>query len=178
MKCALHVHTNLSDGAFPPEEMVQAYADLGFAAVAITDHAFMLPPDYEARLKQLDSGLLVLVGWELDWEPWHYHHLLRIRGRQETLHVLCHPRAYFLEVAKINARLGSAPFPIDAIEVTHRGFYHAEYNTPEIPVPKIASDDAHELSEVGRAWIETPKVNSADQLLRAIKAGDFSLGLV
>jgi hypothetical protein len=45
-------------------------------------------------------------------------------------------------------------------------------------VPKIASDDAHELSEVGRAWIEVPKTKSPDRLLQAVKAGDFSLGFV
>jgi len=178
MKVALHVHTNLSDGAFSPEEMVQAYADLGFGAVAVTDHGFMVKPGYEERLKKLDSGLLVLAGWELDWEPWHYHHLLKVQGRKETLHVLCHPRAYFLEIPQVIARIESAPFPIDAVEVTLRGFYTQEYNTPKIPLPKIASDDAHELNEIGRAWIEVPKTKSADRLLRAIKAGDFSLGFV
>ena len=178
MKCALHVHTNLSDGAFSPEEMVKAYADLGFGAVAITDHAFMVKPGFEDRLRKMNSGLLVLPGLELDWEPWHYHHLLRIQGRKETLHVLCHPQAYYLEIPRILERIQGAPFPIDAVEVTLRGFYTQEYNTPQIPVPKIASDDAHEMSEVGRAWIETPKVKSADQLLKAIKAGDFSLGFV
>jgi len=178
MKVALHVHTNLSDGASTPEEMVQAYADLGFGAVAITDHAFMLKPGFEDRLRKLNSGLLVLPGWELDWEPWHYHHLLRIQGHQETLHVLCHPRAYFLEIAKVNERLRSAPMMIDAVEVTLRGFYTQEYNTPRIPVPKIASDDAHEISEVGRAWIEVAKTQSPDRLLQAVKAGDFSLGFV
>ena len=178
MRVALHVHSNLSDGAYPPEEMVKAYADLGFGAVAVTDHAFMTRPNYYERIRQLNSGLLVLAGVELDYEPWHYHHLLRITGKKETLHVLCHPKAYYLEIPKILERIQGAPFPIDAVEVTHRGFYHAEYNTPQIPVPKIASDDAHEMVEVGRAWIETPKVKSADALIRAVKAGDFSLGFV
>jgi len=178
MKVALHVHTNLSDGSYSPEEMVKAYADLGFGAVAITDHAFMVKPGYEERLQKLNSGLLVMAGRELDWEPWHFHHLLRVQGKKEILHVLCHPRAYFLEISQVLARIEGAPFAIDAVEVTHRGFYTEEYNTPELPLSKIASDDAHELCEIGRAWIEVPKTKSPDRLLRAIKAGDFSLGFV
>ena len=38
LKGALHVHTNYSDGAFPPEEMLDMYLTLGFDFVAITDH--------------------------------------------------------------------------------------------------------------------------------------------
>lgn len=34
----LHVHTNASDGSFPPEEVVRMFAEAGLEAIAITDH--------------------------------------------------------------------------------------------------------------------------------------------
>ena len=176
MKCALHVHTNLSDAAFFPDEVIRIYADLGFGCVAITDHEFLLRDNYVSLIRSLKShGLMVLAGVEVDYPPWNYHHLLRIMGNKETLHVLAHPSAYYLEIEEVNARIGSEPFPIDAVEITHRGFYTPKYDTSAIPIPKIASDDAHEPSECGRAWIETPATRDPDQLIRAIKARNFTI---
>lgn len=177
MKCALHVHTNLSDGALSPEEMLKVYADLGFGCVAITDHEFLLKEDYWSRVKSADPcGMTVLIGVEADYQPWHYHHLLRILGERQTLHVLCHPASYYLEVPEVVARLSAEPFHIDAVEITHRGFYTPLYDQPAVPVPKIASDDAHEPQEIGRAWIELPETRDPDQVIRAVKAGDFQVG--
>ena len=173
MKCALHLHTNLSDGALSPQEMVQAYADLGFGCVCLTDHEFLLRDHYARAIAALDPcGMVVLAGVEVDYEPWHYHHLLRILGEKETLHVLAHPSAYFLSVAEVNARLVTAPFPIEAVEVSYRGFYTPAYDTPEVTAVKVASDDAHEPNDCGRAWIELPESRRPDAILRAIKAGD------
>ena len=83
MKCALHVHTNFSDGAHSPDEMIQAYADRGFECVAITDHKFMLPANYFSALELLiekkKSEMMILVGAEEDFAPWSNHHLLNHR---------------------------------------------------------------------------------------------------
>jgi predicted metal-dependent phosphoesterase TrpH len=178
MKVALHVHTSLSDGLHSPADMVAEYEKRGFGAVAITDHGFMTKPDYYEFIRKIKSPAMVLAGIEIDFEPWNYNHLIRIHGEDEVLHILCHPRAYFLEVREVNQRIRSAPFPIDAVEITHRGFYTAEYDVAEIPVPKIASDDAHESYDVGRAWIETRDTKDPDQLIRAIKAGEFRNGFL
>jgi hypothetical protein len=173
MKCALHVHTNLSDAGFAPEEVVKIYADLGFGAVAVTDHEFLLRDNYVAVVEALPRyGMLVLAGVEIDYQPWNYQHLLRIQGRIETLHVLAHPSSYYMELNEVRKRLTSEPFPIDAVEITHRGFYTPLYDTHLLAIPKIATDDAHEPGDCGRAWIETPTTHDPDQLLRAIKAGD------
>ncbi len=178
MNCALHIHTHLSDGMHAPEEIISAYQRRGFACVAITDHQYMTRPDYYERLELLgrkfSGSVMVLPGIEHDYEPWNYHHLLEIRGVRETLRVLCHPRAYYLTPEQISARVAAAPFPIDAIEITHRGFYTAEYDVSSIALPKIATDDAHELYDLGRGWIETENFSDPDLLLRAIKAGEFT----
>lgn len=42
-KVQLHAHTNLSDGDHDPQRVMQAYAERGYAAAAITDH------DYRGR---------------------------------------------------------------------------------------------------------------------------------
>jgi len=174
MKCALHVHTTLSDGAMTPKEALKIYADLGFGAVAVTDHEFMLREHYASLVRSLPRlGMLVLVGVELDYAPWSFQHLLRIQGERETLHIMAHPASYYLELEEAAARLGSEPFPIDALEITHRGFYTPAYDVKEIPAPKLASDDAHEPGECGRAWIETRSFSDPDRLIRAVKAGDF-----
>jgi len=177
MKCALHIHTNLSDGLHPPEEIIQAYQGYGFGGVAITDHQFMTKADYynclELLTQRLSGRILVLPGIEIDYEPWHYHHLLKIQGRKEILHILCHPRAYFLTPEQIQNRIESAPFRVDAMEITDRGFYTPEYDLNRIKLPKVATDDAHEIYDIARAWIETDDFKEPDQLFRAIKAGEF-----
>ena len=38
MKVDLHIHTNYSDGAFPPEKIVDTAIDAGLGAIALTDH--------------------------------------------------------------------------------------------------------------------------------------------
>ena len=177
MKCALHIHTNLSDGLHSPEEIIQAYQERGFRCVAITDHQFMTPANYYNYLLMLNHKLseemMILPGIELDYEPWNYHHLLQIKANQETLRILCHPRAYFLTLEQIQNRIQAGPFPIDAIEITHRGFYTPEYDLLQIPLPKIATDDAHEIYDIARGWIETDDFKEPDFLARAIKAGEF-----
>jgi len=179
MKCALHIHTTFSDGMHTPEEMVQAYREKGFKCVAITDHKFMTPPNYYKHLELLSSKLkeqiMVLPGAELDFDLWNSHHLLEVSGDKEILRVLCHPRAYFLSPEQIKIRIESAPFPIDAIEASYRGFYTPEYDKPEIPWPKIATDDSHEFYDIGRAWIETDEFADPDRLIRAIRAGEFEI---
>jgi histidinol phosphatase-like PHP family hydrolase len=174
MKCALHVHTSLSDAALTPEEVVKIYADLEFGCVAITDHEFMLKDHYPGEVLSLrKTGLVVLVGVELDYRPWVLHHLLRIQGDKETLHVLAHPSLYYLEVNEVAERIKSEPFPIDAIEISTRGIYTPEYDTDLIPAPKVATDDAHQPQDCGKAWIEMENAKDPDRVVRAIKAGDF-----
>ena len=60
----LHTHSNYSDGKNTPEEMIQAAVDLGYEAVAITDHVWRTSawvPDYAEHLEKLKikfSGLI------------------------------------------------------------------------------------------------------------------------
>ena len=180
MKCALHIHTNFSDGFHSPEQMINAYQERGFKCLAITDHQFLLPPNYFRYLERLSlnlkkQGIILLVGVEREYSPWQGQHLLEIRGEKETLYVLCHPRAYLLSPKEVMERARSSPIRIDAIEITYRGIYTPEYDIAQIPLPKIATDDAHEAYEVGQAWIETDDFQNPDQLIQAVRKGEFKV---
>ena len=180
MKCALHIHTNFSDGFHPPEQMVNAYIERGFRCLAITDHQFLLPPNYFRYLERLSlnlkkQGIILLPGLERVFEPWGGNHLLEIRGEKETLYVLCHPRAYLLSPEEVMERVRTSPLQIDAIEITYRGIYTPEYDTAQISLPKIATDDAHETYEVAQAWIETEDFDHPDRIIQAVKKGEFKV---
>lgn len=175
-KGALHVHTNLSDGTLAPEEVISCYRDLGFGFVAITDHSYLVQPDYLDRIQDRVDGITVFKGIELEVESLWYHHVLQIPGDKEVLRVLCHPDSYHLSVADVNDRINKAPFPIDAVEITYLGFYTPLYDTESIALPKVATDDAHDEKAIGRAWIELDAPMDKDSILKAVKAGDFRLG--
>jgi hypothetical protein len=69
--------------------------------------------------------------------------------------------------------LVSREMPIHCVELTNRGVYTKTYDTARIPLPKIASDDAHSVHECGQAWVEVRSPQDPDSILRAIKQGDF-----
>ena len=64
-------------------------------------------------------------------------------------------------------------YPLDAVEITTKGFRNREFEVPEIAYPKIASDDSHTRLGIGRAWIEMDAGRSKDAILRAVKHDDF-----
>ncbi len=97
-------------------------------------------------------------------------------GERETLHVLNHPARYKLSVrtrSSASATIRAAGLPLDAVEVTDTGLYRPLYDTEEIPLVKIATDDAHRPPHFGRAWIEVEARPDRDAIIRAIRAGDF-----
>jgi hypothetical protein len=70
-------------------------------------------------------------------------------------------------------------YPIDAVEITSKGFRHSEYEIPEINYPKIASDDLHAIVGIGRAWIEVSvTTRTRDAIIEAVRQGDFWNGYI
>src|SRR3989449_1802156 len=65
---------------------------------------------------------------------------------------------------------------LDAVEVTDTGHHRPLYASGEIPLVKVATDDAHWPVHFGRAWIEVDAPLDRDAIIRAIRAGDFRLG--
>jgi hypothetical protein len=178
LKGNLHTHTSFSDGALLPEEILEVYADLKYDFVAITDHDYLIRPHYWESLPDHSGRLLVFKGLELEYAPLAYQHFGKIIGVEEVLFVFNHPRQYRLSAAEVNGQIGriSHDIPLHALEVTERGVYTPLYDTPEILLPKVATDDAHSFDQCGRAWIEVQSPRDRDEILRAIKAGNFRMG--
>jgi hypothetical protein len=169
----LHAHSTCSDGRLTPREVVRAYADLGYDFVALTDHDHLFRPHCYDDLGETDGGILVFLGMELTVFEKGYFHVNRIQGREEVLHFFNHPGEYGLPYEKVLDRIAAirTRLPLDAVEVSSKGFYTAEYDVPAIPYPKLASDDSHNRYMCGRAWIEVDCEKDKDAILRAIKAG-------
>ena len=178
LKGNLHTHTSFSDGALLPGEILQVYADLDYDFVAITDHDYLIRPHYWESIPENSGRLLVFKGLELEYAPLGYQHLGKIIGEEEVLFVFNHPRQYRLSVAEVNRQIGriARDFPLHALEVTEQGIYTPLYDTPEIVLLKVASDDSHSFDQCGRAWIEVQSPRGRDEILRAIKAGNFRMG--
>jgi predicted metal-dependent phosphoesterase TrpH len=174
----LHAHTTFSDGVRSPAALVREYERLGYDFLAITDHEDhenLSYSEYQQVIDKLASHLLIFRGLELDYAPLSQH-VGRVHGERETLHVLNHPARYKLSVGETNERIRvirAAGLPLDAVEVTDTGFYRALYDTDEIPLVKVATDDAHRPPHFGRAWIEVEARRDRDAILRAIRGGDF-----
>jgi len=63
-KANLHCHTNLSDGALPPQEVKRIYKDAGYSVLAITDHE--RPCDHSAMT---EDDFVMLTGYEAYIRP-------------------------------------------------------------------------------------------------------------
>jgi predicted metal-dependent phosphoesterase TrpH len=175
LKGALHVHTTCSDGELTVAEAAAVYRELGFDFIALTDHDYLLRPDCYEAARQVRTDLVIFTGVELTIFEKGYLHISRIDGDDEVLHIFNHPSGLNLPVEQVKDRIETVArqLPIDAVEVTTNGFRTPEYDIAEIPYPKVATDDSHTRLGCGRAWIEMDCERDKDEIIRAIRRGDF-----
>lgn len=175
LKGALHVHTTCSDGTLSIEQAVSVYNGLGFDFIALTDHDHLLRAGCYDRVEKLDTDMIVFTGLELTVFEKGYLHVNRIDGDHETLHIFNHPAELDLPVPTVIQRIDAVAdrLPIDAVEVTTKGFRTPEFEIDAIPFPKVATDDAHTRQGCGRAWVEMDCAREKDSILRAIKNNTF-----
>lgn len=175
LKGALHLHTTCSDGELTPQEAANAYEERGFDFIAFTDHDYLLKPRAHEIYSQVKSRMILFHGIELTVFVKGYVHVNRIQGDKEVLHVFNHIGEYDLTLEQIKDRTGTIAemFPLDAVEITSKGFRQKEIESLDLPYPKIASDDMHTRVGIGRAWIELDAPREKDAILRAIKKGRF-----
>src|SRR5881409_3332314 len=141
----LHAHTTYSDGVKTPQELLVEYEVLGYDFLAITDHEDLIGSSYWRALPRLRTRLLLFHGVELNYTGFEQH-IGRVLGDREVLHFLNHPARYKLSVAQTIERARTIQrdgLVLDALEVTDTGHHRPLYASPEIPLVKIATDDAH-----------------------------------
>lgn len=175
LKGALHVHTTCSDGELTIKEAAAVYQALGFDFIALTDHDYLLRPDAYEKVDQIQTDLIIFTGVEMTVFDKGYVHINRIHGLMESLHIFNHPSQLNLPLERVMDRIRTVAerIPIDAVEITSEGFPTPEYDIPEIPYPKVATDDSHTRLGCGRAWIEMDCTRDKNEIIRAIRHGDF-----
>jgi len=175
LKGGLHIHTTCSDGKLTPQEAADAYRDQGFDFIAFTDHDYLLKPETNGVYERVKSDMILFPGVELTVFVKGYIHVSRVNGEKEVLHIFNHLQDYNLSLEQMldRIRAGAGMFPLDAVEITSKGFRCKEWEVPEILYPKIAADDSHGREGIGRAWIELDAKRNKDSILRAVKRGDF-----
>lgn len=175
LKGALHVHTTCSDGELTVEQAIRVYESKGFDFIALTDHDHLLRAGCYDAAAGIGTDMIVFTGVELTVFEKGYVHVNRIEGNKETLHVFNHPAQLDLPFDKVKTKIMDVAkkLPLDAVEITSNGFRTPEYDTPEIPFNKVATDDAHSRIMCGRAWIEMDCAREKDKIIRAVKAGDY-----
>lgn len=175
LKGGLHVHTTCSDGELSILEVVRTYESLGFDFIALTDHDFLMRPGCYNGIENIRTDMILFAGIELTVFEKGYVHVNRIAGDQEVLHIFNHPSELDLPMEKAIDRIAGVAeqLPLNAVEITSKGFRTPEFDIPEIPYPKVATDDSHTRIGCGRAWIEMECPKEKDAILRAVKNGDF-----
>ena len=175
LKGALHVHTTCSDGELTIVEAVAVYREFGFDFIAFTDHDYLLQPGCYEAVRHIKTDLIIFTGVELTIFEKGYVHVNRVQGNREVLHIFNHPSELNLPLKKARQRIASVAerIPIDAVEITTKGFLTPEFDVPEIPYPKVATDDSHTRLGCARAWVEMDCARDSDKIIHAIKHGDF-----
>ena len=176
-----HIHTIFSDGRLTPQEASDTYEDLGFDFIVITDHDHLLRPGYREAIEGVRSNMLVFLGIELTLHTrWGYVHVNEIEGEKEKLYIFNHPSEYGFSLKQYRECIEDVTrvHPLDAVEVSHQGFYTPQFDSESIPYPKVATDDSHARLGCGRAWIEMVCEKDKDAILRQIKKGEFKYRFV
>lgn len=173
LKGCLHTHTTCSDGKLSPQEVANAYESRGYDFIAFTDHDYLLKPNYREICGQLKTNMIIFYGIELTVFVNGYIHVTKIEGDREVLHIFNHIGEYDFTPEQLLVRLTELEkmYPLDAVEITTKGFREMVFESLNIAYPKIASDDSHTLGGIGRAWIELDAKREKDSIIQAIKKG-------
>ncbi|HBL53129.1 MAG TPA: hypothetical protein DDZ34_03600 [Syntrophaceae bacterium] len=175
LKGCLHTHTTCSDGKLSPQEVADAYESRGYDFIAFTDHDYLLKQNYMDVYRQVKTGMIVFYGIELSVFVNGNIHVAKIEGNRNVLYIFNHIGEYDFTPDQLLIRLVALEkmYPLDAVEITKKGFRDKVFESLDIAYPKIASDDSHTLTGVGRAWVEMDAQRDKDSIIKAIRQGDF-----
>jgi hypothetical protein len=175
LKGCLHTHTTCSDGELSPQEVADAYESKGYDFIAFTDHDYLLKRNYMDRYRQVKTNMIIFYGIELTVFVNGYVHVTKIKGDRKLLHIFNHIGGYDFSPEQLLVRLAELEkmYPLDAVEITKKGFRDKAFESLDIAYPKIASDDSHTPVGIGRAWIELDAQRGKDAIIKAVQEGEF-----
>jgi hypothetical protein len=173
LKGCLHTHTTCSDGKLSPQEVANEYESRGYDFIAFTDHDYLLKPNYREIYGQVKTNMIIFYGIELSVFVNGNIHVTKIEGDKEVLHIFNHIGEYDFTPKQLLVRLAELEkkYPLDAVEITTKGYRDIIFESLDIAYPKLASDDSHTIGGIGRAWIELDAQRGKDSIIRAIKKG-------
>jgi predicted metal-dependent phosphoesterase TrpH len=181
----LHTHSTASDGTLPPEQVIEAAAACGLAALALTDHDTV---DGVARAREAGDrlGIRVIAGTELSaFQDDHEVHLLALHLSQldalqrhlTELRALRHTRA-----EKIVEKLNSIGVTVSMDEVLQQSNGGA-VGRPHIARAMMARGAVHDFRDAfhrylgshGAAFIPKAKLSVEDAIAMAHEAGGLAI---
>jgi predicted metal-dependent phosphoesterase TrpH len=181
----LHTHSTASDGTLPPERVIEAAAQCGLAALALTDHDTIdgVPA---ARVAGERLGIRVVAGCELsafqdDHEihllALHLSHLDALQRRLGELRTLRHARA-----GKIVEKLNALGIPLTLDEVLQQSNGGA-VGRPHVARALMARGAVHDFREAftrylggnGSAFVPKEKLSIEDAIAIAHEAGGLAI---
>ncbi len=181
----LHVHTNLSDGTFTPEETVQYAKSVGLSAIAITDHdttegvaraiiegekqGIEIIPGIElsCEISASGSGEMHILGYYIDWKDATFQGFLT-EFRQAR-----HTRA--LKIVEKLANLGVTVDPARIFEIAGEGavgrLHVAKALIEESVVPNIETAFGRYLGIGKAAYVPKIKLEPEEAIGMLLKIG-------
>ncbi len=190
LKADFHVHTkedpkdNIAYDAF---QLIDRACQLGFDAIAITNHDYLtLGEELSAYAQQND--ILLIPGAEITCEGKHILLInpefvpgrnelaladLKLFSRQDTLIIAPHP--YFPGFRSLGAELDRYHYLFDAIEFS--AFYNHLVNpnqkaleaSEKYGLPLVACSDAHNLWQLGTSFSLVEAEKSVEGIIQAVK---------
>ena len=181
----LHTHSTASDGTLPPEQVIEAAAACGLAALALTDHDTI---EGVARAREAGerAGIRVIAGVELSaFQDDHEVHLLALhvsqldalQRRLTELRALRHSRAEQI-VEKLNS-IGVAVSMDEVLQQANGG----AIGRPHIARALMARGAVHDFRDAfqrylgaqGAAFIPKAKLTIEEAIAIAHEAGAIAI---
>lgn len=197
-KVQLHIHTaNSTDSSWPVKEALEAYAQAGYDAVAITDHNVVTqagsPPDSLLVIQGEENTLpsspypfglhAVFLGVDTHVTGWSVGSRFEQVTRNSRLVMLAHPHwpgNLGTGTWELWQALTAPQFQLVEIVNPHSSptldeqFWHTliAYRGPDAPTWATAVDDAHSPADINFGWIMVKAESLSTQaILEALRRG-------
>ncbi len=201
IRCELHVHSNLSDGLDPVEDLLLEAVRRGIQAISITDHDTLDGSTTALEIAEKESlPLIIIPGYELSAKEGHLlvfgdegnlevmERGIRIREAAEELKkkgcvtALAHPYQFYRSGVPRPSQVVSC---VDAVEVFNSRSILSFFNNMAFNLALkhgkscIAGSDAHSKDGVGYGItivdMELAKTPSPKKILQEIKEGNTKI---